>query len=27
VFTVVLLYRAHQAIGFTELDELRNTER
>lgn len=27
VFTVVLLYRAHQAIGFTELDELRNTDR
>lgn len=26
VFTVVLLYRAHQAIRFTELDELRNTE-
>jgi multicomponent Na+:H+ antiporter subunit C len=27
VFTVVLLYRAQQAIRFTELDELRNTER
>ncbi|WP_224242825.1 Na+/H+ antiporter subunit C [Hyalangium gracile] len=27
VFMVVLLYRAHQSIRFSELDELRNTER
>jgi multicomponent Na+:H+ antiporter subunit C len=27
VFTVVLLYRTHRSIRFTELDELRNTER